>query len=226
MKVIKTKIDKKDIAKMPVAAFKGKIVLIDTMAEAEKAVFYLMKQPLVGLDTETRPSFRKGTSYKVALMQVCAGEDICFLFRLNRLGMIEPLRKLMEAERPLKVGVSLRDDILSLHRREDFNPRGIVELQKRVKEIGIEDMSLQKLFANFFQRKISKSQQLTNWEAKELTPRQQLYAATDAWACIEIYKELNRLEAEGSYRLEIVPEPNVNAKKPEPKENVTIDLPA
>lgn len=193
---------------MPVAAFKGKIILIDTLADAEKAVYYLMKLPLVGLDTETRPSFRKGKSYKVALMQVCAGEDICFLFRLNVLGMVEPLRKLMEAERPLKVGVSLRDDILSLHRREDFHPKGIVELQSRVKEIGIQDMSLQKIFANFFQKKISKTQQLSNWEAPQLTPRQQLYAATDAWACIEIYKELNRLEqVEGSYRLEIVPEP-------------------
>lgn len=192
---------------MPVAAFKGKIILIDTLADAEKAVYYLMKLPLVGLDTETRPSFRKGKSYKVALMQVCAGEDICFLFRLNRLGMVEPLRKLMEAERPLKVGVSLHDDILSLHRREDFRPRGIVELQNRVKEIGIQDMSLQKLFANFFCKKISKSQQLSNWEAPELTSRQQLYAATDAWACIEIYKELNRLEnVKGSYRLEVVPQ--------------------
>lgn len=207
MKVIKTKIDKKDIATMPVAAFKGKIVLIDTLAEAEKAVHFLMTLPLVGLDTETRPSFRKGANHKVALMQVCAGEDICFLFRLNRLGMAEPLRRLMEAERPLKVGVSLRDDILSLHRREEFLPQGIVELQSRVKEIGIQDMSLQKLFANFFHRKISKSQQLTNWEAPQLTPRQQLYAATDAWACIEIYHELNRLEArKGSYRIETVPE--------------------
>lgn len=208
MKVIKTKIDKKDIAKMPIAAFKGKIVVIDTLVEAEKAVYYLMKLPIVGLDTETRPSFRKGQCFKVALMQVCAGNDICFLFRLNRLGMIEPLKQLMEAERPLKVGVSLRDDILSLHRREDFRPKGIVELQNRVKEIGIKDMSLQKLFANFFGRKISKSQQLTNWEAPQLTSRQQLYAATDAWACIEIYKELNRLEeVEGSYCLEVVPEP-------------------
>lgn len=204
---------------MPVAAFRGKIVLIDTLAEAEKAVYYLMRLPLVGLDTETRPSFRKGTSHKVALMQVCAGEDVCFLFRLNRLGFIPALKQLMEAERPLKVGVSLRDDILSLHRRDDFNPKGIVELQNRVKEIGIEDMSLQKLFANFFQRKISKSQQLTNWEAKLLTPRQQLYAATDAWACIEIYKELNRLETEGTFRLEVVPQPL-------PKETVNIDLPA
>lgn len=208
VKIIKTKIDKKEIAAMPVAAFKGKIVLIDTLADAEKAVHYLMKLPLVGLDTETRPSFRKGTSYKVALMQVCANEDICFLFRLNCLGMIEPLRRLMEAERPLKVGVSLRDDILSLHRREDFHPRGIVELQNRVKEIGIQDLSLQKLFANFFHKKISKSQQLSNWEAPQLTSRQQLYAATDAWACIEIYKELNRLEEmEDSYRLEVAPQP-------------------
>ncbi len=188
-------------------AFPGKIVVIDTIAEAEKAVAYLLKQPYVGLDTETRPSFRKGHSNKVALMQVCVGDEICFLFRLNRLGLIQPLRTLMEQTKPLKIGVSLKDDILSLHRLvEGFQPGGIIELQTRVKEIGIEDMSLQKLYANFFHQKISKTQQLSNWEAKELGERQQLYAATDAWACIKIYNELDKLENNGSYKLVHTPE--------------------
>ena len=201
---------------MPISAFPGKIVVIDTVAEAEKAVAYLLKQPYVGLDTETRPSFRKGRSNKVALMQVCVGDEICFLFRLNRLGLIPPLRTLMERTKPLKIGVSLKDDILSLHRLvEGFQPGGIIELQTRVKEIGIEDMSLQKLYANFFHQKISKTQQLSNWEAKELGERQQLYAATDAWACIKIYKELNKLENNGSYELIHTPQPVISKDEKE-----------
>ena len=105
-----------------------------------------------------------------------------------------------------KIGLSLHDDMMMLHKKAEFRPGLFIDLQKHVMEIGIEDMSLQKLYANFFSQKISKTQQLTNWEADVLTEKQKQYAATDAWTCIMLYEELMRLEASGAYELIITDE--------------------
>ena len=205
MKVLYNKIDKQSIQEMPRALFEGRIFVIQTEGEAERAVSYLEGFPVLGIDTETKPSFKKGQMNKVALLQV-ATDDTCFLFRLNRIGLPQALTRLLEDDRMTKVGLSLHDDFVSLQRRASFQPRSFVELQQKVREIGIEDMSLQKLYANFFGHKISKGQQLTNWEADVLNEKQQRYAATDAWACVKIYRELELLERTKEYRLEIVPE--------------------
>ena len=109
--------------------------------------------------------------------------------------------RLLEDVKVPKIGLSLRDDILSLHRRADFVPGNFIDLQKHVCELGVEDLSLQKLYANFFHEKISKTVRLSNWESDVLSESQKLYAATDAWACINIYEELLRLEETGDYKL-------------------------
>ena len=123
--------------------------------------------------------------------------------------MTPAIIQLLEDKSVPKIGVSLHDDILSLHRLTDFTPGNFVDLQKRVGEIGIEDPSLQKLYANFFHEKISKNQRLTNWECDVLSDRQKLYAATDAWACIMMYEELMRMEATGDYELVTIEENNL-----------------
>ena len=164
---------------------------------------YLLTQPILGIDTETRPAFRKGKQYKVALLQV-ATYDTCFLFRLNNTGMTKSIIRLLEDESIPKIGLSLHDDIISLHKRAEFKPGNFIDLQKHVGEIGVEDLSLQKLYANFFGLKISKAQRLTNWEADILTDKQKVYAATDAWACIKLYDELMRLERNKDFELRIV----------------------
>lgn len=199
-KVIYNKIDKRSIASMPKAAFGGRIIVVTTEREADKAVDYLLTQPILGIDTETRPSFKKGHTYKVALLQVST-LDTCFLFRLNYTGLTQSILRLLEDETVRKIGLSLHDDIMSMHKRADFRPGSFVDLQQHVGEIGIEDMSLQKLYANFFHQKISKNQRLTNWEADILTEKQKLYAATDAWACIMLYNELTSLKQTGDYDL-------------------------
>lgn len=206
MKTIYNKFDKKLIPALPRALFGGRIIVIQTEAEADKAVSYLMDSALVGVDTETRPSFRKGSVNKVALLQVST-DDTCFLFRLNRIGVPDSVRRLLQDERVMKVGLSLRDDFASLHKRGAFEPHAFLELQDYVKAFGIQDMSLQKLYANIFGQKISKGQRLTNWEADVLTEGQKLYAATDAWACIRLYRELESLKANHGYTLAVVPEP-------------------
>lgn len=204
-KVIYNKIDKRSISNLPKVLFPGRIVVVTTENDADKAVDFLLAQPILGVDTETRPAFKKGINHKVALLQV-ATHDICFLFRLNYTGITASIFKLLEDTTVPKIGLSLHDDIMSMHRRADFRPGNFIDLQKHVGEIGIEDLSLQKLYANFFGQKISKAQRLSNWEADILTQQQKNYAATDAWACIMLYEELQKLEDTGDYELVVKPE--------------------
>ncbi len=205
MRTLINKFDKKELANLPIAAFEGKIVLVDSVGEADKAVDFLLKQPLIGIDTETRPSFQRGTFYQVALLQVST-LDICFLFRLNYIDVPDCLVRLLSDPSVTKVGLSLKDDAYMLRRRRAFTPGAFLDLQTFVRDFGIQDMSLQKIYANVFGHKISKSQQLTNWEADVLTEKQKKYAATDAWACVMLYNELNRIKEEG-YELKIAEEP-------------------
>lgn len=187
----KIKISKETIATLPVETFPGRIVVIDHEPQAAEAAEHLSHASIIGFDTETRPTFKKGQSNRVALMQLST-HDTCYLFRLNRIGFPTALKRLLEDERLLKVGISLKDDFCMLHRLRDgeFTPRNFVELQKLVKKFGIEDQSLQKIYGIVVGKKISKGQRLSNWEADHLTESQQLYAATDAWSCIRIYEIL------------------------------------
>lgn len=185
--------------------FDGRIVVVQSECEARRAVRALQSAPLLGIDTETRPTFRKGTQHKVALLQVGDGET-CFLFRLCMMGFPPCLVDLMEDPRMPKVGLSLRDDFNMLRGRHDFTPGGCIDLQTVAHDMGIRDMSLQKLFANVFRRRISKSAQLSNWEADALTESQKTYAATDAHACILLYERLMELQRMGNFQL-IEPEP-------------------
>lgn len=199
-KTIHSRYEKALISSLPIAEFKGRIIVILTPGETERAVRYLLSQKMLGLDTETRPSFRKGHQNKVSLLQV-ATENTCFLFRLNHTGLTPAIIELLEDTKVTKVGLSWHDDLNSLRKLGDFKTGHFIDIQAHVREVGIEDMSLQKLYANLFGQKINKRQQLSNWEADILTDRQKLYAATDAWACIQLYKELLRLKETNDYEL-------------------------
>ncbi|MBE6308915.1 MAG: 3'-5' exonuclease domain-containing protein 2 [Bacteroidales bacterium] len=178
---------------MPTVTFPGRIITINTAADVDKVVKALSKEKLLGFDTETRPAFRKGVQYKVSLLQLSTS-DTCFLIRLCNTGMPESLISLLENSKILKIGVSLHDDYQSLARRKRFKAGGFFDLQKYVSGFGIEEMSLQKIYAIIFGERISKNQQLSNWEQDILTDKQKQYAATDAWACLNIYNRLKELE--------------------------------
>ena len=208
-KLIYNRIDKASVGLLKKVFFPGKIFVIYSPSEAEKAVDYLLSQPILGLDTETRPSFEKGKHYKCALLQVATNSK-CFLFRLNQLGLSPSVQRLLEDTTVPKIGLSLRDDLNSLHKLGEFKDGYFIDLQDHVREIGIEDMSLQKLYANFFGQRISKRERLSNWESDVLMDKQKTYAATDAWACILLYEELMRLEQSGDYELIIITD-NVQA---------------
>ncbi len=205
MKTIFNKYDKQAISALPRVLFQGRIITINTEGETEKAVDFLLGNDILGVDTETRPSFKKGIQNKVSLLQV-SSRDTCFLFRLNLCGMTPAIIRFLEDMTVPKIGLSWHDDIAMLHKRANFTPGYFIDIQNEVGELGIKDLSLQKIYANLFHQKISKAQRLSNWDAPTLKEPQKLYAATDAWACINIHEEICRLKASGDYQLINIPE--------------------
>lgn len=199
--VIKRKISKEEVNTLPKATFTGHIVVVQSEEEANKAVKYLSAQPAIGIDSETRPSFAKGEFHKVALLQL-SSQEYCFLFRLNYIGFPESLIGLLENSSVKKIGLSLQDDFMMLRKRKPFQPQSCIELQQFVEMFGIEDKSLQKIYANLFGEKISKAQRLSNWETDILSDAQKAYAAIDAWACLNIYNKLIELEQSGEYTVQ------------------------
>lgn len=209
MRILYSKFNKEAIHELPQVLFTGRIIVITSEKMAEKAVDFLLKQSILGVDTETRPVFRKGQSYKVSLLQV-ATHDTCFLFRLNILGITPSIKRLLENKETKMIGLSWHDDLLALHKRSDFKKGNFIDLQDIVGDLGIKDLSLQKLYANLFRQKISKRQRLTNWNNETLSEKQKQYAATDAWACIQLYEEIMRLKESGGYQLVEVEEESKN----------------
>ena len=180
-------ISKEEISSLPILEYEGRnIVLVDTLSKLKTTIEVLKNEEVLGFDTETKPSFEKGKMNKVALLQLSTA-DTCYLIRLNVLGMQNSIIELLSSEKPLKIGLSLKDDYKMLNRRRNFKPAGFLDLQSVIGKFGIKDLSLQKIYAIMFNKKISKSQRLTNWQAPNLTLQQQKYAAVDAWACMDIY---------------------------------------
>ena len=189
MNDIKLSIPKQDVGQLEQVVFPGVITVIDTPEAADAAVAELERETLLGFDTETRPTFQKGHVNKVALMQIST-DTKAYLFRLNKIGITKSLIRLLENRDITKVGLSIRDDFCMMHRSEEFEPKSFIELQEYVRQFHIIDSSLQRIYAIVFGKRISKSQQLSNWEAPTLTSAQQSYAAIDAWACLCLYRKL------------------------------------
>lgn len=183
------KITKERIRELSIETFDGEIIVIDKVEDVADAVNYLKQFKVIGFDTETKPVFRKNASNKVALMQLST-LDKCFLFRLNLIQYPDELDDLICSKDVMKVGLSLRDDFAALRQRSDCSPLNFIDLQTFVKDYGIKDMSLQKIYAILFNKKIAKNQRLSNWEAKTLKESQKMYASIDAWACLKIYNYL------------------------------------
>lgn len=183
-------ISKQELSNLPVEKFDGKIIVVSSAETAAKAIQNLKKAKTVGFDTETRPSFKKGLIYKVALVQLSDGEKT-YLFRLSKMGLPDVMKEFLEDENVIKIGLSIKDDFLSLSRFSKISPRGFIDLQQYVKEFDIKDNSLSKIYGVVFGKRISKGQQLSNWEASTLSDNQKKYAALDAKACLDIYNALN-----------------------------------
>ncbi|MDE5881776.1 MAG: 3'-5' exonuclease domain-containing protein 2 [Muribaculaceae bacterium] len=182
-------ITKDQLAKLPAASFSGSIKLIDRPEDVDQAIADLKASQIIGFDTETRPTFKKGHLHNVSLMQL-ATPTTCYLFRLNHIGLVQGLIDILQDKELLKVGLSIHDDFHSLRRIAPIEPSGFIDLQQYVKKYKIADNSLSRIYGILFGERISKGQRLTNWEAEILSPAQQTYAALDAMACIKIYNHL------------------------------------
>jgi len=182
-------ITKEELSLLPIETYDGQIIVVERKETAAEAVAYLSGCTRTGFDTETRPCFRKGQHRKIALIQFAA-DDRCFLFRLNKMGFPNALKDFLLNTSVLKIGLSLSDDFRAIRDCINIEPAHFLDLQHFVTSFGIEEQSLQKIYAILFGKKISKRQQLSNWEAPELTEFQKRYAALDAWACLQIYNTL------------------------------------
>ena len=184
-----------DLAKLEYASFPGKIHVIDSVgAEFNRAIAYLRSQKVIGFDTETRPCFGPNQPrYGVSLLQL-SGPEKAYLFRVKNMGMHRRLCNILADKKIIKVGAAIHDDIRGLQKLRDFQADGFVDLQKIVADYGIRDKSVKKMTAIILGFRISKTQQLSNWEAETLSESQCKYAATDAWVCREMYLKLMKSE--------------------------------
>ena len=186
-------IDKAVIPTLPVAFFEGEVIVVDRPEMVAEAAAYLRQHNVLGVDTEARPSFKRGVHYPTALVQISTLQR-CYLFRLTHVGMPVEIAQIFADPNICMVGLAFKDDINGLRRRRDFKPANCIDLQAIVCKYGIMDLGLQKIFAIIFGKKISKAQQLTNWENSHLTPEQARYASTDAWATLSIYLALQKVK--------------------------------
>ena len=211
----KISITPEEIDKLELVSFPGKIKVIDSVGlEFLSAVRYLKRQRIIGFDTESRPTFSPDQPhYGVSLLQL-SGAEKAFLFRIKLMGGIpKPLRSILSNESIIKVGAAVNDDVRGLERHHDFTPRGFVDLQKIVWEYGIKDKAVKKMAAIILGIKISKTQQLSNWEADTLSDAQQAYAATDAWVCREMYLKLKSSKKHPLTPEQMMPNPPKNQAK-------------
>lgn len=189
---MQARINKAQLEKLPIASHDNPIIVVDTQEAEKDALEVLFEHSVLGFDTETRPSFTKGERHQVSLLQFATPSQ-SFLFRVNLLGFSPKMINLLEDPSFLKVGLSLRDDHREIVHKAKIKPCGLIDLQLMAPAYGIKDSSLQKIYAILFGKRISKAQQLSNWEAKKLSPAQQHYAALDALACLEIYQRFLEL---------------------------------
>ena len=185
------KISNEQTALLPAVEFRGKILLVEQERDIAEACKQLAQQPQIGFDTETRPSFRPGVTFRVSLLQLST-PTVCYLFRLNKIPLAKPILQLLENKEVLKIGADVAGDLRSLRQIRHFRDGGFVDLQTIAPQWGIEEKSLRKLSAIVLGQRVSKAQRLSNWEAATLTDKQRLYAATDAWVCTRIYERLLR----------------------------------
>jgi ribonuclease D len=189
--MFQSEISKEEVADLDLIQFEGPIRIIDSLEEFQEEIFHIRKQGVLGFDTETRPSFKKGVVYPTSLIQLST-LDQAWLLRMSKIGYPKELLDLFTREDVLKVGLGLNDDIRRMRADFQFEPQGFLDLQQYVEAFRIEEKGLKKLSGIVLGRRISKSQQVSNWDAEVLTEAQIRYAATDAWICLMIYNRLRK----------------------------------
>ncbi len=185
----KSTITKEEIALLPSAMYEGRVVVVECDEDVDRALEPLLKAKVVGFDTETRPSFKRGVSYPVSMIQLGI-EDYVVLLRLSKINFSQSIKSFLSNENIIKVGVGIRDDLAALKRLAIFEPASCIDLQDMVGAYGINEKSFAKMMAIIFGVHVSKRQRTSNWAADLLTETQIRYAATDAWGAKIMYDKL------------------------------------
>jgi len=183
--LVPNSITKDEINALAVRRYDGRVVLVTNTAEAEQAAEDFAGERLVGFDTETRPTFKVGQKFPVALAQVATARAV-YLFQLPRMDCAPVLRALLESA-TIKAGVGIGDDIKALRELFAFEPQSIVDLGALARRKGYERSGVRALAAMLLGFRIPKGTKTSNWAAPRLSPQQIAYAATDAWACRELH---------------------------------------
>lgn len=187
-------IDNNELAELPILKFPGRCVMVTTPGALNGVMDEFFAADVVGFDTETKPSFTRGARHSTALLQLST-QNTALLIKLLDVGLPQPIVDLLENDHVLKVGAAIRDDLLGLKRIRKFNPSQFIDLQHIAPQYGICEKSVRKLAAIVLNGRVSKKQQLSNWESDTYTNEQILYAATDAWVCREIYLKFFKVDA-------------------------------
>ena len=177
---------------MAIRKYEGPIQLVTSARDLEQAIQAINGQQVVGLDTETKPAFRKGESYLPCLVQI-ATDSTAFLFQLKRVDFSDALADVLENPSVIKAGIGLADDLSDLNKVFPFEPRSILDLSLVAQRNGIRQSSVRNLAGQFLGFRITKGASTSNWTNSKLTKRQIDYAATDAWVCRELFLEFQQL---------------------------------
>ncbi len=190
-------ITKDEVSEMPLIQFEGKIIIATTPDTITRALEEIKDFDIVGFDTESKPAFKKGQFNHVAMVQIST-HDTAYLLRISKWGIISALEEFLTNTTQLKIGLALDDDIKALQKRQWFEPGSFIDLNKYVVKLGVKNAGVRNLSGIFMGRKVSKSQQTSNWESEHLSPQQQTYAATDAWICLKIWDVISAIESRQS----------------------------
>jgi ribonuclease D len=185
-------ISRDEVVALPIQRYEGETVVVGSPAELERAREDFAQEALVGIDTETRPAFRKGESYPPSLVQVATAKAV-YLFQIQQQDCSSVLKGLLDSESVVKAGVSLAYDLRQLKQVFPFDEKAVVDVGWAAKRQKLEQTGVRNLAALFLGMRIPKGAKTTNWSSRTLSPQQIAYAATDAWVCRQLYLRFEEL---------------------------------
>ena len=179
-------ISREEVNALPIRRYQGEVRVVSGPHELAPALADILQEPVVGFDTETRPAFRPGESYPPSLAQAATARAV-YLFQLRQREVAAGVAQMLASEHVVKAGVGLADDLKALRKLIEFAEKSVVDLGTAASRHGLKQTGVRNLAGLFLGFHIPKGTKTSNWARSHLTPQQIAYAATDAWACRELY---------------------------------------
>jgi len=186
------RISREEIGELPIGRYEGPVCLVAAPPDLRRAMEDIRQESVIGFDTETRPAFRPGESYLPSIVQFATASAV-YLLQVQQHDYSAAMREIFSSAQIIKAGVSVSDDLRNLKKLVEFEESAVVDLGKVAKRHGLKQTGVRNLAGIFLALRIPKGAKTTNWAAPRLTPQQISYAATDAWACRELYLRFKQL---------------------------------